>query len=171
MTNVERSRTGRLWGTAAGTIAAVGVAAVAGIGVWKSSHDHTGGGRPASTGSPELVLRPAPVQVESLGLVTVDVPILDGLVAPTPGAPEPTVYRPDPRFRQVTAVWLESPTTGCGQVSAIHVDEGADSVIVELTYVRQSLVCAANARMASVVIPLSRPLGSRSVDYPELPAG
>ena len=169
----RRRRRGRLWGTAIGTIAAVGVAATVGLGALKSSQAVTTPAGPHPLQMSDLLLRPAPVQTESLGgLVAVNVPIVDGLVDPTGGAPVVTVYRPDPKDRQVTLVWLESPTADCGQASAVHVDERPDSVVVEVSLKKESSdSCAAVARMATAVITLSAPLGTRTVKYLEGPTG
>lgn len=144
------------------SIAILAVAAALGAAVWHSTR------MGVAPGPTAFVLRPADVQTEDMGsLVSVRVPVRNGLLALDIDAPVPSVYRPDPAAAEITLFWLESPSAACGQVDAIHLDERADAVVVQLSARRQQEAsCPADARLATATIHLTMPLGARPVEFP-----
>jgi hypothetical protein len=64
----------------------------------------------------------------------------------------------------VTVYWHDAPSAACGRAYEVRLDETSSSVTIQLVPGRQTAyACAADLRSFTMRVPLSAPIGSRSI--------
>lgn len=64
----------------------------------------------------------------------------------------------------VTVDWLDTPSAECGRAYEVRLDETSSSVIIQLVPGKPAIpVCSSDAHSFTMSVPLSAPIGSRSV--------
>jgi hypothetical protein len=64
----------------------------------------------------------------------------------------------------VTVGWLDTPSVECGRVHEVRLDETSSSVIIQLVPGKMTVqACSADAKNFTMSVPLSAPIGSRSI--------
>ena len=64
----------------------------------------------------------------------------------------------------VTVDWFDTPSAECGRAYEVRLDETSSSVTIQLVPGKRTVpVCAADAHSFTMSVPLSAPVGSRSI--------
>lgn len=64
----------------------------------------------------------------------------------------------------VTVDWSDTPSAECGRAYEVRLDETGSSVTIQLVPGKHTVpVCSADARSFTMSVPLSAPIGSRSI--------
>lgn len=69
-----------------------------------------------------------------------------------------------PADSSVTVDWYDTPSEECGRANEVRLDETSTSVIIQLVRGKRTVpVCSADERGFTMRVPLSAPIGSRSI--------
>lgn len=64
----------------------------------------------------------------------------------------------------VTVDWHDTPSAKCGRASAVRLDETSASIIIQLVPGKPTVsVCSSDSHSFTMNVPLSAPIGSRSI--------